>query len=675
VALIVLAGTCTYWNSLEVPFLWDDQTAIVTNRSIRDFRPPWRPLLPPLETPVAGRPIVNLSFALNYATAGLDVTAYHAWNLGVHLLAALLLFGVIRRTLGSERLGGRFGADAANVALVAALWWLLHPMVSEVINYTTQRTTSMKGLFFLLTLYCAIRALDSMHRTRWHVLAVLACVCGMASKESMVAAPIVVMLYDRIFAFPTLREALRARKHLYWALAATWGGLGAMIWLWPRSTVGFAASVDPWTYALNQAQLIPRYLRLAVWPNALVLDYGLPQALAVSDVVGSGLFVLALLGGTLVALLRWPMIGFLGAVFFLTLAPTTSFIPIATEVGAERRMYLPLAAVAVLLVLAGRDVFRRARSLCPANAGRLVTTTAFTVTTVWLTSAAVATTSRNAQYADPVALWHSSVERRPHGRVRLTYATALINAGKPDLALSQLREAVRDYPEARYALGTELAVRDDRAAAIHELQTFIDDKPLAATRVPARLLLGRLLAADGRFEDSASQFRFALKLSPSNLDAHASLGDLLMAQKRYLEAASHYRAIIASRSDQVDSHIKLGRALDSGGEPAQAMDAYRKALQLDPASHVAHLSLADLCLRLDRVDEAIVYAREAVRLEPRGGDAHHLLGAALARDGRLAEAVEHFRAALELDPGNQQARLNLTRAADLLRGASLTRDR
>lgn len=666
--MIVLAGTCTFWNSLEVPFLWDDQTAIVTNQSIRDLWPPWRPLLPPLETPVARRPLVNLSFALNYAVAGLDVTAYHAWNVGVHLLAALVLFGVIRRTLGSDRLGERFGADAANVALVAALWWLLHPMVSEVIDYTTQRTTSMKGLFFLLTLYCAIRALDSMHRTRWHVLAVLACVCGMASKESMAVAPIVVMLYDRIFAFPTLREALRVRKHLYWALAATWGGLGALIWHWPRSTAGFAAGVDPWTYALNQAQLIPRYLRLAVLPDALVLDYGLPRALAVSDVVSSGLFVLALLGGTLVALLRWPMIGFLGAVFFLTLAPTTSFIPIATEVGAERRMYLPLAAVAVLLTFAGRHVFRRARSLWPANTGHLMSATAFAVTTVWLTSAAVATASRNAQYADPVSLWHSSVERRPHGRVRLAYATALVEAGTPELALPQLREAVRDYPEARYALGTELAARGDRAAAIQELQTFIDDQPLAATRVPARLLLGRLLAAEGRFEDSASQFRFVLKLSPANLDAHASMGDVLMAQKRYVEAVSHYRAIIAVRSDQADWHLKLGRALHLAEELSEAGDAYRNALQVDPASAVAHLSLAELSLRLDRLGEAISHAREAIRVGARDGTAHNLLGAALARDGKLAEAVEHFRVAVTLDPGDQQARDNLSRATSLLAG-------
>ena len=116
-ALILLAGLCTYWNSLDIPFLWDDEVAIVSNQTIRELRPLSRPLLPPLETPVAGRPLVNVSFALNYAVGGLDVRGYHAVNLGVHLMAALLLFGIVRRTLERERPGGRAGADASKSPL------------------------------------------------------------------------------------------------------------------------------------------------------------------------------------------------------------------------------------------------------------------------------------------------------------------------------------------------------------------------------------------------------------------------------------------------------------------------------------------------------------------------------------------------------------------------------
>ena len=102
--------------------------------------------------------------------------------------------------------------------------------------------------------------------------------------------------------------------------------------------------------------MIPHYLRLALWPDRLVLDYGLLARVPTADVIGGGLLLTALLGVTIAALMHRPKLAFLGAVFFLTLAPTSSILPIVSEVGAERRMYLPLAAIAVLVVLAGRDV-------------------------------------------------------------------------------------------------------------------------------------------------------------------------------------------------------------------------------------------------------------------------------------------------------------------------------
>src|SRR6188474_3301431 len=154
-AVIVGAGTLAFSNSLDSPFIWDDQTAIIDNPTIRSLWPPWGPLVPPLETPVSRRPLVNLTFAISYALHGLDVTGYHLFNLGAHVLAACLLFGIVRRTLAGERLRDRLGGRASIVALIATLLWMVHPLVSEVINYATQRTTVMAGVFFFATLYAA----------------------------------------------------------------------------------------------------------------------------------------------------------------------------------------------------------------------------------------------------------------------------------------------------------------------------------------------------------------------------------------------------------------------------------------------------------------------------------------------------------------------------------------
>src|SRR5579863_8519275 len=98
--------------------------------------------------------------------------------------------------------------------------------------------------------------------------------------------------------------------------------------------------------------MVARYLQLTLWPGPLVLDYGLPRAIAVRDVLPAALVVIPLLIASGVAVVRWPRAGFLAAAFFLTLAPSSSVIPIVSEVGAERRMYLPFAALAVLAAIA-----------------------------------------------------------------------------------------------------------------------------------------------------------------------------------------------------------------------------------------------------------------------------------------------------------------------------------
>lgn len=671
VALIVCAGALTYWNSLDTPFIWDDSTAILENPSIRSLWPLWEPLAPPLDTPVSRRPLVNLSFALNYAIHALDVTGYHLTNLGVHLLAACLLFSVVRRAFSSVPLRARFGQYAFTVALLAALWWALHPMLSEVVNYATQRTTAMAGLFFFATLYAAQRALAARHRRRWQAAAVVSCALGMLAKESLATVPIVVVLYDRAFAFGSFREALAARKWLYGALAITWIELAALIALRPHTTIGFSTDVGVWTYALNQAQMIPHYLRLALWPDALVLDYGLPRPLALPDVLGRALLVMTLLGITIAALVRWPKVGFLGAVFFLTLAPASSIVPIATEVGAERRMYLPLAALAVLGALGGLWLVQRARALAPPGSQRLVARTALVAAGVWIAMLAVRTVDRNDDFSSREAIWRSSVEQRPHGRARLSYATALLDAGHEESALRQLQLAVRDYPKARFALANELAGNGHYEEALRELSAFIRANPRQVDTIPARRLRGRILAEEGRHDEAIAEFRALVELFPSTIAGRESLADLLLVEGRGDEAASQYRVLLNRRPDHAPWLIKLGDAFAAGRRVEDAAHAYTRALNADARSGEAHVRLAGLLVNAGRTAEAAEHARAAIALDSRDAAAHNLLGIARAMDGRLDEAAAHFETALEIAPDYPDARENLARAQRARRSAPL----
>ena len=205
------------------------------------------------------------------------------------------------------------------------------------------------ALCYLTTLYCALRAWAHPDGWSWQLAAVAACAAGMASKESMVTAPLMVLVYDRVFLYPSLGAAFRERRALYIGLAATWVVLAVLMLGEPRTSVGFDAGVSPWTYFLNQLPIIAP-LPVAGGVAAPAGRRLRPAAArsAAADVIVPGLLVLALGVATLLALRRHRRLGFLGVWFFVTLAPTSSIVPIATEVGAERRMYLPLMALAVL---------------------------------------------------------------------------------------------------------------------------------------------------------------------------------------------------------------------------------------------------------------------------------------------------------------------------------------
>ena len=222
-------------------------------------------------TPVSGRPLVNLSFAINYAICGLDVSGYHVWNITVHVLCGIVLFALVRRTLGLPGLPAPLAERATNLGFAAALIWTLHPLNTEVVDLRDAADRIDDGVLLPAHAVCQ-RARDDPLA----VVAVVSCLLGVACKESMVTAPVMVVLFDRVFLFESFREAWRARWRWYAGLMVSWVPLGLLA-MGPHSRLEEALTgTSPWTYLLNQAPLLTRYLHLAVWPRIL----GIPVRLA-----------------------------------------------------------------------------------------------------------------------------------------------------------------------------------------------------------------------------------------------------------------------------------------------------------------------------------------------------------------------------------------------------------
>ena len=436
--LLALAALAAYHKSFSGPFIFDDRTAIVENPDIRHFATTLRED-PQIDTSTAvGRPLLRVSLWINYAWGGQEVRGYHVLNLVLHILAAWTLWGLARRILESPPLRDRYGKEAWGLALAIALLWTVHPLQTESVTYVVQRAEILGGWFYLLTLYSVVRSASAVgwRVSAWSVAAVASCLLGMASKETAATAPLLALALDRVFFAPSWKRLWELRRGLYGALACTWifQALLVVASSGRKGTVGFGL-VHWWEYALTQPYYLCRYLALSVWPSALTLDYGTYLARTVGEVAPYAAVVLLLLALTFVGLWRKPALGFCGLWFFLILAPTSSVVPIATQTGAEHRMYLPLAGLIGLGVVGGYTLWRWAWRDLP---GRLWVGSVL-VLAVGVTALGARTVARNEEYRSEVSIWRSVVDRWPiNPRAHNNLGSALSSAGRtsgPEAAL------------------------------------------------------------------------------------------------------------------------------------------------------------------------------------------------------------------------------------------------
>lgn len=617
-ALIATLVTIAYGPTMNAPFIFDDLPGIVRNASIRQLWPIGEVLFPTQEsgTGVVGRPVVNLSLALNYAAGGLDVFGYHLFNLLTHIGTAVLLYAGLCRTLLRMPAAERASVPAAESALIVALLWALHPLQTESVTCVIQRTELLVGFFYILTLYAFSRSAGSSRPRGWRAVAITAGVLGMASKEVMVTAPLLVLLYDRTFIAGTFRRAWQERRNFYLTLAATWIPLAGLVLLSSGrgGTAGFGTGVSPWEYLLTQCRAIVGYLQLAAWPHPLVLDYGEELVRSLRAVGSQAILLLTLGGATGFALRYRPVLGFVGAWFFVVLAPSSSVVPLASQTISEHRMYLPLAALVAMAVgalrqHAGRRVFR-------------------TIGAVIVTALMVLTLERNRDYSSAVRIWQDTVAKMP------------------------------ENPRARYNLGNALAAAGRGAEAL----VHYDHARRLSPRDPAVLYnLASTLVELGRDAEAVPHFESALRIDSNAADVRVALAGAWARLGRPHEAVAHYEAAERRVVLNEKEELQFGRALAKVGRRDDAETRLRNALQLNPARVETHLLLGLVLSESNRRDEALLHLREAVRLAPTEPSAHATLGDVLAEAGRMREAATHYEAALQLDPADAETRANLER--------------
>lgn len=585
--MIALAVGCVYLNTLSAPFVFDDLPSVVDNPSIRSLANVGRVLSPPSGegVTVEGRPLVNLSLAVNYAFGGKSVGGYHALNIAIHIACALLLFGIVRRTLMLLRGSGSL-PQARATALAVALLWALHPLQTESVTYVVQRAESQMALFYLATLYCFIRGAAAARSASWFSAALFFALAGMATKEVMVTVPVIVFLYDRTFVSGTFCAAWRRHRPLHLGLAATWVLLAVLVLRAGDrgGTIGAAAGVSPWEYGLSQSRALIHYLKLAAWPHPLIFDYG-PDFVSFSQAAPFGILDLLLLGFTVAALRTAPPVGFVGAWFFLILAPTTSFVGGTRQMLAEHRMYLSLAAPVVFGVVGVRALLGR-RTLV-AGAG-------------FAAALGLIAVARNSDYRDELVLYRDTVAKRPSN------------------------------PFARYNLGKVLAERGRFAEAIIQDREAVRLRPGLAS---ARNNLGKALADAGQIAEAIAEYQAAVRLAPNYAKAHYNLGLAWLALGRKAEARDEFQEAARLNPADVAARDNWGAVLLDAGDLDGAAEQFRLVLAADPMVAEAHCNLGTIYLVQGRFDDAIRELSRAIQLSPTLTIANERLAAARQKAG------------------------------------------
>ncbi len=626
-ATIAVAGVLAYANSFQGQFVFDDHNSI-ENASLHQLWPPWPALFAPENV---HRPLVSLSLAINYAISGYQVWSYHLVNLLIHLAAAAALFGIVRRTLLSDRLRARFAARADALALAVALVWMIHPLQTQAVTYIIQRCESLMGMFYLLTLYCAIRGLESPRKRLWNAAAIAACAAGMLSKQVMVTAPLSVLLYDYLFVSGSLASTLRRRWRLYAGLAATWGVLAATILAAPANlSAGFAVKeITPWRYFISEFSVIVHYLRLSIWPSPLVLDYAWPVAQTAGEVIPYALIVGALAAASILGLIRRQPLAYTGVWFFLVISLTSTFMPFS-DLVFEHRMYLPLAGVVTLVVIGSYALGQSLIARLSATAARIASPQligggALAIVLVMLGSL---TFQRNAYYQNEIFMWKDVLKHQPaDSRAHNNLGILLLARGATDEAIAHFSEACRlkpDYALAKNNLGRALVDQGRSAEALPLYAELLESKPNYAE---AHFHFGRALLAQSDFETAKAQFKQAIKLDPNYAEAHLGYAIACKEEGRVAEAIEPLRRAVELRPQWVEALDEL--ALILATHPQAELRNGEQAVQL--AERAVRLTRAERALPLDvlaaayaeagRFEEAVETTQQAARLARAAGDA------------------------------------------------------
>jgi tetratricopeptide (TPR) repeat protein len=697
---LVALGIIAYSNSFDAPLVFDDLLTVQTNSAVRFGEFNWNPL--------SGRALLFITFTLNFLWTGQDVWSYHLVNLFFHLINALLLFFVADHIFHKAIPSAGHGRAQA---FVAAGFFLLHPVQTESVTYISSRSELLSLLFYLAAFLFFIKWPERKVGFLVSLCVAVPFLLALSSKETAISLPAVIFLYDFLFLSGASLRPLLSRWRFY--LPFLLGTIGAAYYIGTvtlRASIGstLAGHLSSFHYFLTELRVIVRYVYLTFIPVGLNLDYDFRPSTNPFEirVVASFVFLAA------IACLGWvlrktqPVLSFAIFWFFLTLAPTSSFVPII-DLIFEHRMYLPLAGVCVAIPILLQVVARKLNDWfgVPFRPG--------VYAAVLLAVLLLGTILRNHTWRDEVRLYQDVVAKSPYkARGHTGLAWALYKRGEYESAIQSLKQALILLPDKRNEFADTLGNLylktgrfDDAANLFKETTSLISD--------PSRLALAynnlgvtylhkwQALKAkakempDAQFREEAAQilvpaqevFLKAVENDPgmswafdSYINATFDMGKadpLEAAALMDLEKNETFKSLYTvakmsflkqnwaradeffAKAEKLQPRDKLlffnhGYTLEKLGRPEDAIHKYLAAIRVDPIFIEAHHNVGVIYMGLRKNQDAIVHLQEVLRYNPAHRSANMTLAKIFASIGDRAAAKASLQTVLQVSPGDPE---------------------
>ena len=609
-SLITVLPVLIYLNSLGNTFVYDDYLTITNNHFIRERRylsAFFSQKYFAISNELTYRPVVTLSYFVDYAIWQLQPWGYHLTNLVIHTLNVYLVYFAVYR-LFKNRI----------TAFISCLLFSIHPIFSEAINAVSYREDLLSASFLLVAFILFIKYNESTNRRyfiTWYALSLLTYLLAMLSKETAFVLPFLILSYDLIFQknhilnFHNRIRRLAANYAGYIAIGGFYLFLRFYLFHNPGESVRYPGN-SVFVNFIMMTKVLGYYVKLLFIPAPLNADYIVPLTFSPADAA----FIISIILLIITAILlvkkcRLSSIWTFSTIwFFVTLLPVLNIIPI-NNIMAERYLYIPGIGFTMLF---GSILTHRISKYRIYKSFRLAPIAVVCLLFTWCT------VSRNRIWLNEFTFSTETIRRSPASfRVYNDLGYFYYHNGLNDAAIQAFKDSIRvrhNQPKAHCNLGAAYALKGLNDAAIEELKVAIN---LRNQYPEAHNNLGILYKRKGMLNEAINEYIEALKVNPYYADAHNNLGSALIDMGRLDEALSEIEKAVKIRRNFALAHYNMAVIYF---KKAQINDAYNKLLeayQLDPKNADVHISLGVVYLdHFHDKEKALSHIKEALRLNP-----------------------------------------------------------